>query len=488
MSNSRELVRDRLATTDATGKRVYLYPAEVKGRFRKLRNALSGVLLFVFLGLPWVQIAGHPAVLLDIPRRRFSLFGITFWGHDTPMLFFVFGGFALTLAFVTATWGRLWCGWACPQTVFTDMVFRRIERWIEGDALARRKLDASEWTLKKALLKTVKWFSFLAATLVITHSFLAYFIGVEDLSRIVRGSPAEHPTAFGVMLFATGIILFDFGWFREQFCAIACPYGRFQSVLMDERSLVVGYHYSRGEPRKGGEPLSGQESAKKGDCVNCYRCVQVCPTGIDIRRGVQMECVACTACIDACDDVMSRLGKQTGLISYTTLSKLETERTGAQGTKLPWFSLRSRIYLTLIIVFFSGIVITTLRRKPLDYTVLRYKGAPYEVVKAADGTDRVTNHFQIDLSNQTFDKMEVHAGIDSAASASGIEFIMPLNPQPVDPGVTKRIDFFVRFPRSLLQGGSKSISIQMKSTETHPSGELRETQYQEVIRLVGPLL
>ncbi|MCM2324679.1 MAG: cytochrome c oxidase accessory protein CcoG, partial [Oligoflexia bacterium] len=368
MSKAQELPVDRLATTDEQGGRVYLYPAEVKGPFRRLRRVVYDVLLVIFLALPWLRIGGQPVVLLDIPRRRFSLFGETFWAHDAPILLFVLGGFVLALVLATAVWGRVWCGWACPQTVFIDGVFRRLERWIEGHAFERRRRDEGPWTLDKGARRIVKWAAFVAVSLVIAHTFLAYFVGTDELGRMLRGSPGQYPAAFLVMAVTMGIVLFDFGWFREQFCTIACPYGRFQSVLMDSDSLIVGYDARRGEPRRGTAPAK-----EEGDCVSCQRCVQVCPTGVDIRRGVQLECIACTACIDACDEVMTRLKRPKGLIRYASTSELA-------GGKRRKFGPRVALYLGLLLVFISGLTLSIAGREALDTTLVRFVGEPYQVV------------------------------------------------------------------------------------------------------------
>lgn len=331
---SRELPEERLATTDEKGKRVYLYPDDIKqGHYRNLRVKLRAFLVIFFLFLPWIKIQGHQAVLLDIPHRRFAILGLTFWAHDAPIFLFVLGILAFGIFLVTALLGRIWCGWACPQTVFIDGVFRRIERWIEGDSVERRKLDDGPWNENKVFKKILKWFLFLLVSLVITHSFLAYFVGTDELLVMIRRPPLENITSFLVMAASTAVILFDFGWFREQFCVIVCPYGRFQSVLMDDDSWAVMYDEKRGEPRRGRVP----EGKSEGDCVNCYRCVQVCPTGIDIRRGLQLECIACTACIDACDEVMDRLGKEQGLIRYDTLTQMS-------GKKVQWLRARTVIY------------------------------------------------------------------------------------------------------------------------------------------------
>ncbi|MGZ3696759.1 MAG: 4Fe-4S dicluster domain-containing protein, partial [Bdellovibrionota bacterium] len=249
--NSRELPSDRLATSDAEGNRIYLYPADVRGRYRTLRSAVSAVLLVIFLTLPWLRISGEQALLLDIPGRKFAILGLTFWAHDAPILVFVFGGTAILLAAVTAIWGRVWCGWACPQTVFVDAVFRRIERAIEGDSVKRRMLASAPLGWGKFAKRFAKWTLFAVCSLVISHSFLAYFVGTRKLAEMIARPPFENIPSFLFMLGTTLLVLFDFGWFREQFCTLVCPYGRFQSVLMDDRSKAVAYDAKRGEPRRG---------------------------------------------------------------------------------------------------------------------------------------------------------------------------------------------------------------------------------------------
>ncbi len=317
----KELPKERLATTDETGKRVFLYPARVQGIWNQRRKIFQIFLLGLFLTLPWIRFNGLPLLLLDVVHRRFTIFGTTFRAHEAPMVVLVFLTFVLTIGIITSIIGRVWCGWACPQTVFTENVYRWIERWIEGDHVARKQLDDGPWNEKKFFKKTLKWIVFILLSMVIGHSFLAYFVGTEALAHMVRHSPYENPGSFGVMAFVTALVAFDFGWFREQFCIVACPYGRFQSVFMDDHSLAVLYDAKRGEVRKG-YPLETPDQ-KQGDCIDCRRCVQVCPTGVDIRRGVQLECVACTACIDACDEVMEKVGKPKGLIRYDSLRGLE---------------------------------------------------------------------------------------------------------------------------------------------------------------------
>jgi len=459
--NSRELPKDRLATTDEKGKRVFLYPAEVKGFFRRHRNFVHTVLIIFFLVLPWIRIGGHQAVLLNIAERKFSIFGILFWAHDAPMLVFIFGGAALTLGFITAVWGRVWCGWACPQTVFIDSVFRRIEIWIEGDHLARKKLDDGVWDADKIFKKTVKWFFFLVISLVISHSFLAYFIGTEELRIMMIESPLKNVTSFSMMFFISAVLLFDFGWFREQFCTVVCPYGRFQSLLMDNDSMVVLYDTKRGEPRRGTE-LSGQP---QGHCVNCYKCVQVCPTGIDIRRGTQLECIACTACIDACDDVMTRLQLPKGLIRY------EKKKT---------FRPRTIGYSILILLIALGLFLTLHSRRVLDVTVLRSVGAPYQSIGVVNGEELFTNRFKIEIVNQGFDDFQIALKLKnfedkvSIASAEPVFFIKA--------GSRRAVEIFITYPKKILSFGKATLILDFINTQKNPEEKLESRE----VTLVGP--
>jgi cytochrome c oxidase accessory protein FixG len=469
---NRDLPQDRLATADEQGKRVWLYPADVRGRYRRLRSILAAGLIVFFLILPWVRIGGHQALLLDIPHRRFAIFGITFWAHDAPMLLLVIGGAVLSLAFVTAIWGRVWCGWACPQTVFIDSVFRRIERWIEGDAVERRRLDESEASFKKLSKKALKWFLFTAVSLVISHSFLAYFVGTEALEKMIESSPAENPGSFLVMTLITAGVLFDFGWFREQFCTIVCPYGRFQSVLMDDRSTAVLYDSKRGEPRRG----LAQSDAPVGDCVNCYRCVQVCPTGIDIRRGVQLECIACTACMDACDDVMDRLKKPKGLIRYGSIAEMS-----GQGKAI---GVRPWIYGALIAICLALLVILVKTRTAVEINLIRAVEAPYQVITANDGSAEVINHYKLEVRNQSFDNQLIEVLVPKAYQSQGVQIVVSNNDKEIAGGASERADIFIRFPKKLLTLGKARIALDFQA---RAGSHLEPVVHQEV-GLVGPFL
>lgn len=444
-----DLHPDRLGTTDETGRRIFPQPADVRGKYRTRRNWVEAALILFFLVLPWIRIGGRQALLLDIANRHFEIFGLTLRAHDAPLLVFVLAIFFFGLFFATAMWGRVWCGWACPQTVFIDGVYRRIERWIEGGALERRRLDRAPWSLNKAWKRTLKWSAFTAVSLVVAHSFLAYFVGVEELAVMIRHSPFEHPSTFVFMAVMTLVLLFDFGWFREQFCVIACPYGRFQSVLMDSRSTIVAYDVDRGEPRATpqAKQLAKTHGGQLGDCVNCYRCVQVCPVGIDIRRGVQMECIACTACIDACDDVMTKIKKPVGLIRYDSLAGLQAAKeerksgaatvtagavaaasgageaaatavTPASRPRRSGFRLRPMAYASVVVASAVALTVALAKSNALKIEFYRAKETPYQVVD-----DRVINHFKLEISNASHAEHE----LSFASESSGVTVVTALS-------------------------------------------------------------
>ncbi len=438
----------RLTTVDAEGRRLWVYPSDVSGRYRTRRNWTSAGLLLFFLALPWLRIGGHQALLLDFASGRFSIFGLRFWSHDAPMLLFVLGGAAVTLAFVTSVWGRVWCGWACPQTVFVDSVFRRIERWIEGNSLVRKRRDAGPMTGEKLFKKTLKWSCYVAISLVLSHSFLAYFIGTEALARMMAHPPTANPGSFLAMAGITAAVLFDFGWLREQFCTLICPYGRFQSVLMDERSLAIVYDKTR------------------PDCIDCGRCVQVCPTGIDIRNGLQLECVACTACADACDAVMTKIKKPTGLVRYA--SGWGGKRLGNYARPAGWFAA--------LLLLTSALAFTMSRREPVEMTLIRAVGSPFQEVVRQDQTREIVNHFHLDLLNQSFEpaRLETITEADSDPSLPKIQIVSAALPLELAPGEARRVDLFIRFPLSRLEGGRAKIRLALL------------TKIQEV-PLVGPL-
>lgn len=465
-----ELHPSRLSTTGAKGERLFLYPADVKGFYRTQRIRVQIALIIFFLILPWIKIQGRQAILLNITERHFEIFGLSLRAHNAPLLIFVLAAAAFGLFFATAVFGRVWCGWACPQTVFIDGLFRRIERWVEGSAPKRQKLADEPLSVSKILKRTLKWSLYIICTLIITHSFLAYFVGTESLEEMILRPPAENLGSFLFMLISSLLILFDFAWFREQFCTILCPYGRLQSVLMDGTSTIVAYDIARGEPRRTQE-MKQSPSQKTGDCVNCYRCVQVCPTGIDIRRGLQMECIACTACMDACDEVMTKINKPTGLIRYDSLIPKQ---------KKAFLNLRAALYLTLCLISLGALITSLALIKPVDIEVLRAKDSPYTTQTLEDGTVVVVNHYLLELSNQSG---ITHNLAFSVVKDPTVQIITAEQPLSITDSKVMQAHIFIRFPKSSLKNGIKKILLLVKDTNSK-TGLATDTEKE--VTLVGP--
>ena len=367
--------RDSVTTIRPDGSRPFMFPSATRGRFTRARQITAYLLIAFYLSLPWVKINGFPAVFLDVAERRFHLFGLTFAAQDMWLLFFVITGLGFSLFFVTSLLGRVWCGWACPQTVYLEHIFRPIEVWIEGDAVARRALDAAPWSPNKIARRVLKHAVYILVSAILTHLFPASFVSLPEVWSMVRESPAEHWSTFVFMMAYTGLTYFIFGWFREQVCIVLCPYGRIQSALTDDNTVTIGYDSRRGEPRMSVAEAKQWASAspnKAGDCVDCLRCVSVCPTGIDIRHGMQMECVACTACVDACDDVMTRLKRPTGLIRYDSQNAFA-------GRATRWVRPRTILYFVLLLIGAGVASWAVSTVKPANFLVTRMTGAPYIV-------------------------------------------------------------------------------------------------------------
>lgn len=374
--------RDFVTTINDDGSRYFLHPADVHGFYARLRRFGGLALIAVYLLLPWIPVGGYPAVFLDLVERRFHFFGYTLAAQDAWLLFFGLTGVGFGLFFITALLGRLWCGYACPQTVFLDHVYRRIERMIDGDAPARRQLDLAPLTANKVARRVLKHALYALVSLAITHLFLAYFVSIPQVWHMMGAAPAEHWAAFLFVFIAAGALYFNFAWFREQLCIVICPYGRMQSALSDDHTMTIGYDTQRGEPRgKLGTPNAGA-------CLDCNRCVQVCPTGIDIRHGLQLECIGCAACIDACDEVMTKVKRPTGLIRYDSLVSF-------RGGQTKWVRPRTILYGVLLVV---GIAVATFAFstvKPASFMVMRLGGAAYFVDR-----DDVRNQFMVRLLNK----------------------------------------------------------------------------------------
>jgi cytochrome c oxidase accessory protein FixG len=416
----------------ADGHRKKIVPADVRGRFARARKIVIYALIAFAGVLPWIHVGHAPAVFIDIDHRKFFLFGATLNAQDTWLLFFALSGVGFSLVYVTALLGRAWCGWACPQTVLLEGVYRRIERLFEGSRVQHMKRDAGASSIGRSARKIAKHALFVFVSIAIAHGVLAYFVSVPAVFRMVRHSPADHPEAFAWVFAISAALYGNFAFFREQLCVVLCPYGRLQSVLLDDDSLVVGYDKARGEPR-------GKKGTKgAGDCVDCERCVVVCPTGIDIREGLQMDCIACTACIDACDDVMSRLGRDVGLIRYDSPRGLASEKRRI---------VRPRIILYTAMLAAGAIAATLALRARTDFeaNVVRLPGAPFTI---DDGT--VRNGFQIHVVNKLGRREGFDVKIDAPKKATTV---LAESHVELDPLAQENVVFFVTAPRDVPLGG-----------------------------------
>lgn len=400
-----ETFRDALATVKEDGRRNWVYPKKVKGFFYQYRTYLSWILLAILFAGPFIQVDGRPYMLFNIFDRKFIIFGAAFWPQDTHLLIFLLLIFFVFIILFTVVFGRVWCGWACPQTLFMEMVFRKIEYAIEGDANQQRALNESPWTGEKIWKKGLKISVFVLISLMIGHLVMAYLIGIDQVKEIVTKSPTENMAGFIGLVAFSGIFMLVFSWFREQACLVVCPYGRLQGVLLDNNSINVLYDYVRGEPRT---PIRKNEVAfaPKGDCIDCGLCVQVCPTGIDIRNGTQMECVSCTACIDACDEVMIKVDRPVGLIRYASENSIKE---GFQ--KL--LTGRVKGYTVVLLVLVAAFIALIATREDLEGTITRFPGMTYQQREAG----MVSNLYNITLINKTFEQQKV----DIKAIAEGME-------------------------------------------------------------------
>jgi cytochrome c oxidase accessory protein FixG len=438
-----------LPTLNPDGTRRWLRPRLFAGRFFKRRRALAWVLIALFTAIPYLKMNGRPLILLDVIHREFTLFGVTFLPTDSVLLMLLLVGIFLGIFLITATYGRVWCGWACPQTVYMEFLYRPIERLIEGPARAQESLDARPFHPRRLL----KYAVFLGLSMFLAHTFLAYFVGVSELAHWVRRSPFEHPVAFLVMAGTTALMMLDFGVMREQICMVACPYGRFQSVLLDRRSLIVGYDARRGEPR--GHLPRGRLAVvdpSRGDCIDCGACVTCCPTGIDIRDGLQMECIHCTQCIDACDSIMDGIGRPRGLIRYSSRDELAGQ---------PRRILRPRIviYPLLLAVVWGALAYALWHRAPADVTVLRAIGSPFTVMPSG----LVMNQIRVKIVNRDSVDRQYHVELLEPAGAgpAGLELIAPENPLPVHAGKSATAPFFVTAPRAAFEDGRRDVQLRI---------------------------
>jgi len=398
--------RNSIATVDEKGKRIWVYPKKPSGKFHRLRIAVTVFLLSLLFAGPFLTVGGKPLLLLNVFERRFVVFGQAFWPQDFVVLALVLMAFFVFIILFTVVFGRIWCGWMCPQTLFMEFVFRKIEYWIEGDANDQRKLNKAPWTIKKIAKKTLKQSIFIFISLLIAHTVMAYLVGIDQMYVVLSEPLTEHLAGFGGLMGFTLTFYAVFAYFREQVCVAICPYGRLQGVLLGKESIVVAYDWLRGEPR--GKIKKSEVAAVKGDCVDCKLCVHVCPTGIDIRNGTQLECVNCTACIDACDDVMLKIGKPTGLILYASHNSIK------EGV-LKLMSPRVLGYTVVLLGLLCVAGFSLVNRSEVETTVLKVPGTLYQ--KTDHNT--ITNLYNVEFVNKTFDDLRLELRVVDPPYAFG---------------------------------------------------------------------
>jgi cytochrome c oxidase accessory protein FixG len=439
-SNAPEAQERVLSTLNRDGTRRWIRPKLSKGRFYRRRLITAWALIITFTLMPLLKLRGKPLMLFDVPGREFTLFGATFLPTDTFLLMLLLFSIFVGIFLVTAVLGRVWCGWACPQTVYMEFLYRPIERWIEGGRSRQIRLDAQGPDGRRVLKLVV----FFAISAFLANTFLAYFVGWDRLLGWMTKPPTEHPAAFALMFGTTLLMFFDFAWFREQTCIVACPYGRFQSVLLDRQSLIVGYDPGRGEPRA---PWRGSEDRQGGDCIDCKLCVSTCPTGIDIREGLQMECIHCTQCIDACDAVMDRIGLEHGLVRYTSKAELESG-------KRSFLRPRLVVYSAILAVMFGTLAFSLAGKSSADVTLLRGLGAPFTILPSGE----ISNQIRIKITNRS---REERSYLIELAGNGELQLIAPENPLVVSPGETEMTAAFVTAPRAAFTDGETSVVLKI---------------------------
>lgn len=426
---------DQVATIGERGRRVWLYVDRVVGPWLRRRRAVALTLFCVLLVAPWIDIGDHPALRFDIPNRKFHLFGVTLLASDGMYLLFLFGFVVFSVFLVTALFGRAWCGWACPQTVFLESIIRPVEALIEGSPRQRQRLDEAPMSAGKLWKKGLKYAVYLVVAGAIGTTVVAYFIGREGVLD-AQFDPRTHPAGTAFFVVITGLLFFDFAWFREQVCVVVCPYGRFQSVLLDADSVSVNYDARRGEPR-------GKKGSTTGECVDCKRCLHVCPTGVDIRKGVQMECIGCMACIDACDEVMLKIGRPTGLIRQASLHEL-------QGEPRRWLRPRVALYALALLSVGVGLSLTLTHRAPVEFSFARAPGPLYTELPGG----LVQNQTNLRLSNRS--DVVRHVRVEAPG---GAQVVVPGQPLTLEPGQELRVPAFLMQPVAQADGPQSPFEL-----------------------------
>lgn len=447
-----ESFRDSISTITEDGKRNYIFPKKPSGPYYDKRKILSYLLLAFLISAPFVKINGNQFLMFNVLERRFNIFGFPFWPQDFHLfvMSMIVGVVGLTL--FTVAFGRIFCGWFCPQTIFMEMVFRRIEYWIDGDRGAQLRLAKQEWNAEKIRKRVTKWTIFFIFSFFIANVFLAYLIGSDELIKLITEGPARNFGTLIPLLIFTGIFYFVFAWFREQVCIIACPYGRMQGVLLDNKSINVTYDHVRGEGTNGRKKWKNGEDRTAlghGDCIDCNQCVVVCPTGIDIRNGTQLECVNCTACIDECDTIMEKVGLPKGLIRYAS----EDEIVNKEKFKL---TTRMKGYIVVLTILIGVLVSMLFLRNEVEATVLRMNGQMFE-----HKGDNISNVFTYKIVNKTVEDLKnIHFKLKDTKGI--IKVVGKENFDVKQQGLAQGT-MFIEINQALLEGDKMEIEIEVYS-------------------------
>jgi len=432
-----ESFRDSIATIDQEGKRKYVFPKKPKGELFNYRLIVSWILLAIFFITPFIKVNGDPLFLFDVINRRFILFGQIFWPQDSYLFAILMLTFIVFIVVFTVSLGRLWCGWACPQTIFMEMVFRRIEYWIDGDASQQRKLAKQNLNFEKLWKRLLKFTIFALIALLISNTLFAWVIGVDSLFEIMQEPISENRSAFIGMMVLAGFLMFVYSWFREQVCLLLCPYGRLQSVLLDSNTIVVAYDYKRGEPRGNYRKGEDRRNTDKGDCIDCHACIDVCPTAIDIRNGTQLECVNCTACIDACNKTMERVGLPKGLIRF------DSEKAISIGKKLK-LNARLIAYIAVLLALFTFLNVLLFSRSDVEATILRTPGLLFQ--QQEDG--QISNLYNIKVVNKRREQFPIKIKLLSHEG----KIVMAAGEMVVQPAALTEGVFFIYLDESEVDG------------------------------------
>ncbi|WP_017257726.1 cytochrome c oxidase accessory protein CcoG [Pedobacter arcticus] len=433
-------------TVDQNGKRKWLYPLIRIDFWYKYRSVVAYVLLGFLFAAPYIKINGHQFLLFNIIERKFILFGQVFWPQDFFIIVLMMLTGLVGIVLFTSAFGRIFCGWVCPQTIFLEMVFRRIEVWIEGEPAARKKLDNSPWTQDKIIKKTSKHIIYVLISFFIANTFLAYVIGTEELWKIMTEPITLHLVGFISIWLFTAAFYYVFAHVRELVCIVACPYGRLQGVLLDKNSLVVAYHYLRGEPR-GRIKKNEVNPQPLGDCVDCNLCVAVCPTGIDIREGTQLECVNCTACIDACNQVMDKVNRPRNLIGYYSEEMIKNDE------RAPKLTLRMKAYGIIILIMIGVSTYFILSKKDIDVSVLRAAGTMYQ----EQPNNFVSNLYTAEVVNKSAKPVKIDFAPESKTHK--IQWVQPID--SLAPEATAKVTFFLLVPQSEIKKTKTSVALQV---------------------------